>query len=1167
MQLKSLQIRVLPGLDPGFQVDFDPGAVNVITGPNASGKSSLVRAVRAMLYPQSQSDYSELRAEWQRGDQVLTSERRGHQVNWLAEGKTIDPPGLPPLDAIGAFLIHAEDLNALGDTDQHIANHLRTLLAGGYDLNAVLRQKELAPPPRPKKLAQELSRLDQAVIAKETEYAELDNELATLGRLKHQLEQSADAAGQLRAIEDALALANAIAERNALEHTQDKEFPSGMDRLRGDELERLNQADEKLQHRLKELASTRASLETARQQLEQSGNVSPQTLEALQGELSDDRDRLAELEQRIDHTRDEVSKLSRATELAARRLGKTEGLKPADKLNQSALEELEKNVDRVQAMREQIRALTGELTRTHVSSNITGRSQDDLREARQALQQWMDGARTSLLEGVLWGGLSIAAGLAAWRLLGPQELELMPELIMLILIALGVPLGLLANFGLRWRDQDQAVKAYLATDIEAPLGWTEAEVESRLERLDRELESATRHEISQARSADVREQLNNQRSKFDQAREKLKTLAREIDVGADARLETGFLLWCRHLYEWQSRQSALLQAKTELEALQTRYSELKDAVTARLRKHGIEESTLDPQDLDDGLTEGSRALAAIVHQLTPRMRRNAELHNESTALEHRINELSADIHQLRTAQEPIFVQAGLKPDDREGLALRVDQIKAWRQLEQARRDQTTEISRLEARLGDDPELVRMAREQAREPLERQHSELTSRVAERDQINQRVGEIQTRHQAVLERRELQQCTHERAVTQRELGRALDEHLLSEAAHLLIEDVREAYQVSNEPAALTQAGRWFERFTRHRYRLRFHNDHFSALDTGDGRERGISELSTGTRVQLLLAVRLAWIERLEDQTEPLPVFMDEVLTTTDPDRYQSVVASVQELVSKGRQMFYLTAQRDDAQAWSEWAGDGPKPHLVDMAEVRAGHIDPLEMTMPHGSREAVPIPDPSDMALEEWAQAAGVDAISPWRDAGSIHVFHLLQDEVEQVAELVRYELTRLGELESFLASTQARKLVSQDEAQRLEQRIAAARLILDDWRLRHDRPVDAPALTHSGAVSDHFMDRVRALNETVGGDPKALLEGLRQGQVSRFRSDNIDQLENWLIDQGYCNGQLDQAPLGSAAISLRSGLPPEDVSRLRDWIVAAIRNPPPSSDDSGQRFRP
>jgi DNA repair protein SbcC/Rad50 len=52
MKLRQLEIRLLPGIDEAFTVDFQPDAVNVITGPNASGKSSLVRAVRALLYPE-----------------------------------------------------------------------------------------------------------------------------------------------------------------------------------------------------------------------------------------------------------------------------------------------------------------------------------------------------------------------------------------------------------------------------------------------------------------------------------------------------------------------------------------------------------------------------------------------------------------------------------------------------------------------------------------------------------------------------------------------------------------------------------------------------------------------------------------------------------------------------------------------------------------------------------------------------------------------------------------------------------------------------------------------------------------------------------------------------------------------------------------------------------
>ncbi|MEN1727316.1 MAG: AAA family ATPase [Pseudomonadota bacterium] len=1144
MKLKALNLRSLPGLEPGFEIDFEPDSVNVITGPNASGKSSIVRAVRALLYPDQQPEFCDLRAEWLRDGQTWVSERRGHHVDWQADGHAIEAPALPPNEAAGAFLISAEDLNALGQTDEHIASHLRTMLAGGYDLDAARQQGVIAPRSKPKKLAQELGRLQQAVLAKETEYVELNDELGTLDRLRRQLASTQDAAGRLRAIDDALAMADAIAERNAIEKTLIEEYPGGMDRLRGDELERLDQAEDKLAQRYKELTLAESALAGARDALGDGGSVDPTRLEALQAELGDFRDQLTDLEQRIEQQHDQIGQQEQTLDIAARRLGKSKNKKKAKVLDQPKLEEMEKRVDRVHALREQIRNLTAELARTHVSSNMTGRSQEDLRTARKALVQWMDAARTSPLEGVLWGGLSVASAVAAWRLLGPQALEPLPELVMLILIAIGVPLSLVVNFGLRWRDLDQAVKFFLATDIEPPLGWTEGEVEARLERLDLELESATKHEISQARSADVRQQLNTQRSSLDQARSTLNELASKLGISAENRLETGFQLWCRHLHDWQQEESGLARSRTQLEQLQSRYKTLQADIIKRLQSHGLAQKK----------APDAKALAGIIHRLTPRMRRNAELHNELIAHERRIKELKADIEQLQSARDPIFTQAGLKAGDRDGLVSRADQYSTWRALEQARRDQATEISRLESRLAEEADLIQQARDQAREQLEGSQAALADKVAERDQINRRIGEIQTRHQDLLERRELEQLTSERARAEQSLSQELDAHLLSEAASLLIDDVQVAHQSSNEPAALTQAGRWFERFTRHRYRLNFHNDHFTALDTRDGIERAVSELSTGTRVQLLLAVRLAWIERLEDRAEPTPVFMDEVLTTTDPDRYRSIVGSVQELVNDGRQMFYLTAQSDDAQAWSEWSGDGPTPNLIDMASVRSGQIDQLEFQMPAVDRPPADLPDPGDMALDEWAKAAGVDAVSPWRDAGALHVFHVLQDRPDQVAELIRYELARVGELESFLNSAQASKLISTEERDRLECRMAAARLLLDDWRLRHDRPVDDQALVRSSAISDHFMGRVQALNEELGGQPEALIDGLRNGKVSRFRSDNIDQLEAWLLDQGFLNTRQARDPLGSARISVKSGLPPDEVTQLRDWIVGAIKDP-------------
>ena len=51
MELLELFIERMPGIDEPFRVAFRPG-LNAVEGPNAAGKTSLVRAVRALLWPE-----------------------------------------------------------------------------------------------------------------------------------------------------------------------------------------------------------------------------------------------------------------------------------------------------------------------------------------------------------------------------------------------------------------------------------------------------------------------------------------------------------------------------------------------------------------------------------------------------------------------------------------------------------------------------------------------------------------------------------------------------------------------------------------------------------------------------------------------------------------------------------------------------------------------------------------------------------------------------------------------------------------------------------------------------------------------------------------------------------------------------------------------------------
>lgn len=1151
MKLERLEIRSLPGLDEPVTIRFEPDAINFITGPNASGKSSIVRAVRALLYPETSPGFRHIRGLWRLDGHRLEGERHGEQVSWRENGEAAPPPRLPGSESIGAYLISSEDLARLGETEAHISSQIRMLLAGGYDLDAVVDSPPLARPARPQKRARELADARQAIEDKQAEYEAFRNELDTLEELQRELDATGDATGRLRACEDALALADAIAARTALENTLIEEFPGGMDRLRGDELSRLDQIDEQIAGRNKDLTLTREALESAEEKLAATGNIEPQQLEAVQSQLADRRDELAELERRIDQHAGALEQAVHEREAAARRLGSQ---RPSDQpeLAVEDLQQLERQVDRVLDEREKVRALTTELARLHVPRAEAAVPVAQIKQAREALTEWLEYCRLSPLEGVLWSGLTLAAVLAGWRLLGPRDLDPFGELILLVLIAIGVPATLLGRFVMRYRDLGQARTRFLATEIEPPLGWSEEEVETRLERLDRELESATHRQAQHDRANELRERLNEERGRLEHARGRLQQQAEELGLDGEVRIETGFMLWARHLHDWQRASAQLERHRQALEQTRSAHAAARKQAIELLSRHGFEKRE----------AVSSRDVSDVVHQLAPRMRTNAELYNEVQALRNRVDELEADLAMLRERHDSVFEQAGLHAGDRDTLVKRIEQFEEWRQLEQQRRDRSMEVARLEKILGSEKALLAEAREQKRDALSARREKLAELAARRDELNRRIATIHTRHDELGRRRELQTLTGAYERQRQMLEDDFDAHMLSAAGRALIEDVRVAHQTDNEPAALRQAARWFDRFTRHRYRLRFRGERFEAFDNRSERTLGLTELSTATRAQLLLALRLAWIESAERNREPLPVFMDEVLTTSDPDRYRQVVESVQDIAAGGRQMFYLTAQRDEAAAWAAWVDDGPQPHTVDMADVRREQVEPLTLSMPTAERRERDVPEPGDETAEEWARKAGIGGIDPWSGTGRIGVFHLLHDDLALAARLMRLELGRVGELRAFLEHDDPDGLLETEERERLERRCRAASAILDDWRSRHHRPVDAAALSAFGQITDTFMPRVLELAEETGGHPIELIEGLKRGQVSRFRSDTTEALERWLADNGYIARRPEDHAITAAELARRVSLEPEEAANLREWIVSAIENPfdAPDSDD-------
>lgn len=372
--------------------------------------------------------------------------------------------------------------------------------------------------------------------------------------------------------------------------------------------------------------------------------------------------------------------------------------------------------------------------------------------------------------------------------------------------------------------------------------------------------------------------------------------------------------------------------------------------------------------------------------------------------------------------------------------------------------------------------------------------------------------------------------------------LEDALFAEAGTVLLDQVEQEHVQTSRPAVLRRAEDWFSRFTRHHFALEFLSEgagRFAARELATGERRSLAQLSSGTRVQLLLAVRVAFALEVEQGREPMPIFLDEALTTADPERFHAAAESMAQLAEEqGRQLIYLTSQPGDV---AHWRSAGVEPTVLDLPAIRGrGRAieDADAITLPAPPREP---PKPGTMSAEDYAVVIRVPPIEPWERTSGIHLFHLLRDDLELLWKLMRRGVERLGHLQSLLASPEAGLILDPRQLRAIRRRMVGAESWIEGWRQGRGQPVDRAVLCASGAISARLIDRVSEVAGEVQGSAGRLLEALRQKRVAWMRSESIDALEQWLSENGYLPAMLpvDSTVLGRRVYSAMAVEEPAD----------------------------
>ncbi len=1147
LHIRELHVRRMPGVeDGGFRLTGLVPGINLIHGPNASGKTTSARALHAVLWPGLKgAERAALNAEFTLDGVQWSASVEAGRAEHQRDGVRADLPALPSEAERDRYSLALHEL--LQSEDAHFAEKILRESAGGYDVaeaGAALRPRTGAP-----RSGNEVRALEEAQRNRRTALEAQERirwEETSLERLESERQAAEKAVLRAGLLEDACAHASARdAERDA--RIAMEPFPVWIARLRGDETGRLKRIREQRADLVRKLeraeeAARRAEAAIAGAALPE-GGLPGHAISALR----EDWEALREAEREIRGLEQEQSGLRARMEEERQRIGAALGEAEPSDLDHADMTSLANFCRRAGEAHVTRRAL--ELELGMVGDAAPPKRADVLDEGVRLLQCWLrepapaatdDGPRRL---GIIAAALLIAAG-GVFAFLNLLALSAVVAGAVLLVLLLGRSIA---------ADDAGPVhrRGYEALRLDAPAAWTPAEVARTLRTLQALQAEAQISRERQRRHAEISTKLREHLPVVEALEAERLAVAERLGVAPG--LDEGHLFWLA------SRVSRWQDAHAELTAGDERYATA--ASTAGRLRSTLRERLAAHVPLSGLATTGE--LRGAIDDLEARQRTLLEARSDLQRASTDRERLQGDLEGCHSEERGIFEALGLSPAEEQALAEWTGRIEEYRKKREHLQSRVTLLAQARERLESRGGEARLL-DAAGEELELELQGARAAAVALDGLRERIFTI--RHEVASAKR-----SHDiEAALEREercagaLRETRDADVRGVIARVLIDHVQEETRDQHLPTVFHSASELFTRLTSGRYELRFETrdgPRFRAFDNREGRGRSLEQLSSGTRVQLLLAVRVAFVESQEQRVK-LPLVLDEVLGNSDDERAGAIIEAAIELVRDGRQIFYFTAQHDEIGKWRSLLERHPdvEHRAIDLREVRRGAAaaDLVTGAATFQSRQPVPHPDDDDHL------AYGLRLRVPRIDrgggrVGELHLWYLTRSPAE-LHRLLLVGPERWGEMESFLGRG-GERLLEAGVVRRLALTARAADLCIQESRIGAGKRVDREAIESSAAVTAAFLDRVVELASERRGDAAALVDALREKAIARFREGSIDALESYLEQEGYLDRRPRLEPreihtrvLAALATEIRDGeIAPDEVESLLQRLFAGMED--------------
>ncbi len=1123
--IKDLFIRKMPGFPSGMEpYTHFADQLNIIAGPNASGKSSTAKLIQQLIWQdhdaniEASGSLSIDNEPWQiHIDPIQTKTERNGIPHELA--------GLPPPESRDHYLLALQEL--INAEDKDLAKQIAKEAIGGYDPDTAAQILDYSDKVR-NKSSREYSGFIKARDHFRKIYQEqqqLKKEEETLESLNKEKEKTQQAA-RLR---DFYSLTKEYLEtRQSLEISKKQlnRFPVPMKKLAGDEFSKITELEEELDQTDRKIEEAKKVIENSRDIIASlklpSEGVDEVTIETLEQKAEDLIDYEKELRDIRHHLREAEVRVRAAVTAIDQNLDTTSW----KGLNLQDVQEMDEYLQTAQKLLSQKQFLEHEIKELEKEvAHDPSYSSENIQSGINALSNWLQEAQSHNGISVKWAIILAATGIITALFTLFTGIYGLAGILLLMLLTFYV-LSMRPAQNNNTRETD-----YKKTGLPLPQNWDTEAVFERFESLVADLQEIKHREsiiprlkLRQEELHEVNQQMGGILKKEQALREKLGTVP---GIPSENLKSHSSLYWfLSNIREWQEHATRKKKLESQEEFLQDQMEKLLDDLNNGFRNFNMNEVTDAYQ---------ARAGCKIIAREADSRQRSLE---EIKRQEERIRE-NVEIRQEKNQRlHTVYMKLGLNDGEKEQVRQLTEMLEAYRESVSAHDKANILFLNKEQVLKNhsiyrehEIEIEQLSVDEAVALRNKYETD----AARSEEVNRRITEIRTQIGLAKRGDDLENALAVKEKSLDELELLYENNLSSLTGHLLVHKLRETTQTQNKSKVFRDAGKLFSRITNGRYELRIGDINkaaFLAFDTSTQKGQPLDELSTGTRLQLLLAVRLAFIETRENHLR-LPLLADELLANSDDVRAWSIMQALIAFSELGRQVFYFTAQDDEVAKW--------RLKLQDQAPVSC-KIFRLQNRLYTGGRkledealsslprfENKELPSPSGLNHYEYGKAINVPDYSIIHDQpAKLHLWYLITD-TKLLYECLRKNINSWGQLSSFFEHGGRMEGFTDHLLENLNKQMKLLGRFQELFRKGRPRPLDMETLDRSGLISSSFRDKVYRKLEASHGNPEDLLNSLKNKEIPGFRSNKTEELETFLKEEGYID---DMNPLSMEEIMIQ-----------------------------------